>query len=102
MTGMTSKTDGNNLPPGHRSLLLLGETFAYLKPHPTVSTGHFMQHHISRHLPIDGNNLYVPYRTTHVFLILFLLAITRVTVITQGKHVKREQVAIRVAWTGEE
>ncbi|KAK8962628.1 Cytochrome P450 90B1 [Platanthera guangdongensis] len=57
-TWKKSKTAGNNLPPGRRSLPLLGETFAYLKPHPAVSTGHFMQQHISRYGKIYRSNLF--------------------------------------------
>ncbi|KAK8937157.1 Cytochrome P450 90B1 [Platanthera zijinensis] len=57
-TWKKSKPAGNNLPPGRRSLPLLGETFAYLKPHPAVSTGHFMQHHISRYGKIYRSNLF--------------------------------------------
>lgn len=40
-----------NLPPGGGRVVgwpLVGETFAYLKPHPATSVGEFMENHISR------------------------------------------------------
>lgn len=40
-----------NLPPGRRGCPFIGETLGYLKPHPAISMGEFMEDHISRYFP---------------------------------------------------
>lgn len=39
----------SNLPPGGAAWPLIGDTFAYLKPHPATSIGHFMEQNISKY-----------------------------------------------------
>uniref|UniRef100_A0A1D1XDX6 Cytochrome P450 90B1 n=1 Tax=Anthurium amnicola TaxID=1678845 RepID=A0A1D1XDX6_9ARAE len=52
------KKKTKNLPPGCRGWPFLGETMAYLKPHPAISIGQFMEHHISRFGKIYRSNLF--------------------------------------------
>ncbi|CAD5173651.1 unnamed protein product [Musa acuminata subsp. malaccensis] len=47
-----------NLPPGGTGWPFVGDTFAYLKPHPATTVGRFMEQHIARHGKIYRSNLF--------------------------------------------
>ncbi|ERN17490.1 cytochrome P450 90B1 isoform X1 [Amborella trichopoda] len=46
------------VPPGRMGWPFVGETLAYLKPHPSTSMGEFMEQHISRYGKIFVSNLF--------------------------------------------
>ncbi|CAA6657595.1 unnamed protein product [Spirodela intermedia] len=48
----------SNLPPGRRGCPFIGESLGYLKPHPAISMGEFMEDHISRFGKIYRSNLF--------------------------------------------
>ncbi|KAL6867556.1 hypothetical protein ACP4OV_015580 [Aristida adscensionis] len=47
-----------NLPPGAPGWPLVGETFAYLRPHPATSVGLFMDQHVARYGRIYRSSLF--------------------------------------------
>ncbi|XP_020582335.1 cytochrome P450 90B2-like [Phalaenopsis equestris] len=47
-----------NLPPGSHGFPIVGETFAYLKPHCATTIGQFMEQHINRYGKIYRSNLF--------------------------------------------
>ncbi|CAL4921643.1 unnamed protein product [Urochloa decumbens] len=47
-----------NLPPGSTGWPFVGETFAYLRPHPATSVGRFMEQHVARYGKIYRSSLF--------------------------------------------
>ncbi|CAN6307400.1 unnamed protein product [Urochloa humidicola] len=47
-----------NLPPGALGWPFVGETFAYLRPHPATSVGRFMEQHVARYGKIYRSSLF--------------------------------------------
>ncbi|KAF5197410.1 Cytochrome p450 [Thalictrum thalictroides] len=47
-----------NLPPGNMGWPFLGETLGYLKPYSAMTTGDFMEQHVSRYGKIYKSNLF--------------------------------------------
>ncbi|KAK7360004.1 hypothetical protein VNO77_01976 [Canavalia gladiata] len=47
-----------NLPPGEMGWPLFGETLGYLKPHPAITIGEFMEKHIARYGKIYKSKLF--------------------------------------------
>ncbi|RRT60114.1 hypothetical protein B296_00025710 [Ensete ventricosum] len=47
-----------NLPPGGAGWPFVGDTFAYLKPHPATTVGRFMEQHIARFGKIYRSSLF--------------------------------------------
>ncbi|CAL4929959.1 unnamed protein product [Urochloa decumbens] len=47
-----------NLPPGSSGWPFVGETFAYLRPHPATSVGRFMEQHVARYGKIYRSSLF--------------------------------------------
>ncbi|XP_042019450.1 cytochrome P450 90B1-like isoform X1 [Salvia splendens] len=47
-----------NLPPGNMGWPFVGESIAYLKPHPAHTIGKYMEHHISKYGKIFKSHLF--------------------------------------------